>query len=149
MKKNIITVNKKAKFNYSFIDEYIAGIVLTGTEIKSIRNKKASINDAYCYFIKNELFIKQMHIAQYIFGNIYNHDEYRNRKLLLNRNELIKIKNSLNTGVTIIPKELFINEKGIAKITICLAKGKKQYDKRNAIKEREIMRKINEKQNNY
>lgn len=146
MKKTIIAVNKKAMFNYFFIDEYTAGIVLTGTEIKSIRNKKANINNAYCFFIGNELFIKQMHIAQYTYGNIYNHEEYRIRKLLLNKKELIKIKNEINPGITIVPNELFLNNKGLAKITICLAKGKKLYDKRNSIKEREMNRKIKEAQ---
>ena len=142
MKKTIIATNKKAKFNYFLIEEYTAGIILTGTEIKSIRNKKTNINNSYCTIINNELFIKQMHISKYIFGNIHNHDEYRIRKLLLKKKELFKIKNNLNAGVTIIPKEIFINEKGIAKITICLAKGKNFYDKRNAIKEREMLRKI-------
>ncbi len=140
--KTVIATNKKAKFNYFLIEEYTAGIVLTGTEIKSIRDKKANINNSYCIIINNELFIKQMYIAKYIFGNIYNHDEYRVRKLLLKKKELIKIKNNLNAGITIIPKEVYISERGIAKITICLAKGKKNYDKRNAIKEREIQRKI-------
>ena len=148
MKKNIntsvtIATNKKARFNYFILDELTAGIVLTGTEIKSIRERKVNINEAYCFFKNNELFIKQMHIAQYKFGNIYNHEELRYRKLLLNKKELIKLKNNLEIGQSIIPLELFINNKGFAKIIIALVKGKKLYDKRKAIKEKDIQRRIN------
>ena len=138
----LIASNKKAGFNYSTIEEYTAGIVLTGTEIKSIRNKKVSINDSYCCFIKKELFIKQMQIAPYIYGNIYNHEEYRLRKLLLNKRELIKIKNRLDVGISIIPLQLYINSRGIAKVKIALARGKKLFDKRKALKERELKRRL-------
>ena len=146
MKKNIntsvtIATNKKAKFNYFILDELTAGIVLTGTEIKSIRERKVNINEAYCFFKNNELFIKQMHISQYKFGNIYNHYETRIRKLLLNKQEIKKIKNKLEKGMTILPLRLFLNEKNLAKVEIALAKGKKLYDKRNAIKERDLKRK--------
>ena len=137
-----ICVNKKARFNYEIIDKYTAGIVLTGTEIKSIRDRKVNINDSYCYFKDNELYVKQMHIAKYKFGNIYNHDEYNIRKLLLNKRELLKISNKMDIGISIIPLELYINKNGFAKLEISIAKGKKLYDKRRTIKERELKRKL-------
>ena len=137
-----ISVNKKARFNYEILDTYIAGIVLTGTEIKSIRDRKVNINESYCYFKDNELFVKQMHIAKYKFGNIYNHDEYNIRKLLLNKREILKIQNKMDIGISIIPLELFISKNGFAKLEIAIAKGKKLYDKRRTIKERELKRKL-------
>ena len=137
-----ISVNKKARFNYEILDTYIAGIVLTGTEIKSIRDRKVNINESYCYFKDNELFVKQMHIAKYKFGNIYNHDEYNIRKLLLNKREILKIQNKMDIGISIIPLELFISKNGFAKLEIAIAKDKKLYDKRRTIKERELKRKL-------
>ena len=137
----VIATNKKALFNYFILEKFSAGIVLTGTEIKSIREKKVSINESFCFLNNNEIFIKQMHITQYNFGNIYNHYETRIRKLLLQKKEIKKIKNKLERGMTILPLRLFLNEKNLAKVEIALAKGKKLYDKRNAIKERDLKRK--------
>ena len=137
----VIATNKKALFNYFILEKFSAGIVLTGTEIKSIREKKVSINESFCFLNNNEIFIKQMHITQYNFGNIYNHYETRIRKLLLQKKEIKKIKNKLEKGMTILPLRLFLNENNLAKVEIALAKGKKLYDKRNAIKERDLKRK--------
>ena len=140
----LITINKKATFNYFFIEKYTAGIVLLGTEIKSIRQSKVNIQDAFCFFHKGELFVKQMHISLYKFGNIYNHDEYRVRKLLLTKRELNKLFGKLDIGITIVPTKLFIDEHNRAKLEIALAKGKKIYDKRRTIKERDIKRQMNQ-----
>ena len=137
-----VSVNKKARFNYKILDKYVAGIVLTGTEIKSIRDRKVNINESYCYFKDNELYVKQMHIAKYKFGNIYNHDEYNIRKLLLNKREILKIQNKIDVGISIIPLELFISKNGFAKLEIAIARGKKLYDKRRTMKERELKRKL-------
>ncbi len=131
--------NKKASFEYSFIDKYVAGLQLTGTEIKSIREGKSTINDAFCVFINDELFIRNMHIAHYFNGTYNNVEEKRDRKLLLNKPELNKLGSKLkNQGLTIIPIRLFINEKEYAKLEIALAKGKKLYDKRDDIKKKDI-----------
>jgi SsrA-binding protein len=132
-------LNKKAKFEYQLLDQYNAGIVLTGTEIKSIRLNKASISESFCEFNDNqELFIVNMFIDEYEFGNHYNHKTKSQRKLLLNKKELKKLnKDVKNSGLTIVPLKVFINEKGFAKILISLAKGKKTYDKRQVIKDRE------------
>ncbi len=136
-------VNKKASFEYHLLDNYEAGIQLTGTEIKSIREGKASLSEGYCTFIKDELFIKNMHIAEYTHGTHYNHEPKRIRKLLLNRNELKKLlSKTKEKGLTIIPVKLFINDRGFAKIQIALAKGKKFYDKRDSIKQRELGREM-------
>ena len=139
MNKQVNILNKKAKFEYQLIDQYKAGIVLTGTEIKSIRLNKASISESFCEFNDNqELFIINMFIDEYEFGNHYNHKTKYQRKLLLNKKELKKLnKDVKNTGLTIIHLKVFINEKGFAKVLISLAKGKKTYDKRQVIKERE------------
>ena len=139
MNKQVNILNKKAKFEYQLIDQYKAGIVLTGTEIKSIRLNKASISESFCEFNDNqELFIINMFIDEYEFGNHYNHKTKSQRKILLNKKELKKLnKDVKNTGLTIIPLKVFINEKGFAKVLISLAKGKKTYDKRQVIKERE------------
>jgi len=132
-------VNKRAKFEYILMDQFSAGIVLTGTEIKSIRESKASISESFCEFNDSgELFVVNMFIDEYTHGNQYNHKTKSQRKLLLNKKELKKLlKEVKNTGLTIIPLKLFINEKGYAKIIISLAKGKKLYDKRQTIKSRE------------
>lgn len=135
MQKEINIRNKRASFDYEFLEEYNAGLILTGTEIKSIRAGKASLVDAYCYFHRNELWIKGMHISEYRLGSYYNHEEKRERKLLLSRKELDKLeRKSKETGVTIVPTKIFLTEKGWAKIHIALAKGKKEYDKRECLK---------------
>lgn len=135
--------NKRASFDYQFIDTYTAGIVLTGTEIKSIRLGKASLVDTYCYFVNGELWVKNMHIAEYFYGSWGNHAVRRERKLLLQRNELRALeRDAQNPGYTIVPVRLFINDKGLAKLVIALAKGKKEYDKRQSIKEKEDKREL-------
>ncbi|GAA4900236.1 SsrA-binding protein SmpB [Flaviramulus aquimarinus] len=142
MQKNINIQNKKARFQYEILDKYTAGIVLTGTEIKSIRSSKASIAESFCEFSENgELFVVNMTIQEYAFGNYYNHKPKATRKLLLNKRELKKLNKEVqNTGLTIIPLRLFINDKGYAKLDIALAKGKKLYDKRETIKDRDNKR---------
>ena len=143
MNAAIVIKNKKARYEYFLLQEYTAGIQLTGTEIKSIRAGKASIVDGYCTFIGSELFIRNMHIAEYALGTHYNHEPKRDRKLLLNKRELKKLLTKVNErGLTIIPVVLFINEKGLAKLTISLAKGKHFYDKRETLKQKEIQREI-------
>jgi SsrA-binding protein len=139
MQKTINIQNKKARFQYEILDKYTAGIVLTGTEIKSIRNSKASIAESFCEFNDHgELFVINMTIEEYLYGTYYNHKPKAERKLLLNKRELKKLEKEVsNTGLTIIPLRLFINEKGYAKLDIALAKGKKLYDKRDTIKDRE------------
>lgn len=135
--------NKRASFEYFFIEKYTAGIQLTGTEIKSLRDGKANITDAYCSFTNNELFVRNMHIAEYTYGTYLNHPPKRDRKLLLNKRELHKLLNKLKEqGITIIPTFLFINEKGLAKLEIALAKGKKLYDKRETMKNKDAKREI-------
>ncbi len=142
-KSNIIIKNRRATFDYEIIESFTAGIQLFGTEIKSIRDGKASLTDTYCLFINNELWVKNMHISTYAFGTYNNHEVRRDRKLLLNRKELNKLsRNTKESGLTIIPLRLFINEKGLAKVVIALARGKKQYDKRHSLKEKEIRREI-------
>lgn len=138
----LVIKNKQASFEYAFLDKYIAGIVLTGTEIKSIRKSQVSLQEAYCYFVEGELWIKNMHIAPYEQGNIYNHEEKRDRKLLLTRHELNKLIKNKEKGLTIVPIQLFIDENNRAKIQIALAKGKKLYDKRQDIKERDVKREL-------
>ncbi len=142
MKQNPINIkNKRAAFDYELLDTYTAGIVLTGTEIKSIRLGKASLVDTYCLFEKGELWVRNMHIAEYFYGTYNNHAARRDRKLLLNRNELRKLTRATKeTGFTIVPTRLFINDKGLAKLVIAVAKGKKQYDKRQSLKEKEDKR---------
>lgn len=133
--------NKKASYEYFLFDEYIAGIQLYGTEIKSIRNGKASIAEAYCSFTGHELFIRNMHIAEYSYGSYNNHEPKRDRKLLLTQRELKKLLGKLNErGFTIIPLELFIDERGLAKLRISLARGKKFYDKRDTIRKKDQAR---------
>ena len=144
MQKIVNIKNKKAKFEYEILDKYTAGIVLTGTEIKSIRDSKASIAESFCEFNdKSELFVINMTIQEYVYGNYYNHAPKAERKLLLNRRELKKLEKDVNTkGLTIVPLRLFINEKGLAKLEIALAKGKKLYDKRDTIKDRDNKRNL-------
>ena len=144
MQKLIVIKNKKANFEYELIDFYSAGIVLSGTEIKSIRQGRASIVDSFCSFNdKKELFVINMHVEQYSQGGYVKHKIKADRKLLLEKKELIKLKKQLqNIGLTIIPTKLYINQKGLAKLDIALAKGKKNYDKRQKIMERENKREI-------
>ena len=143
MSNKINIKNKKASFEYELLEKFIAGIILAGTEIKSIRSNKANISDAHCVFIKKELFIKNLHISEYKSAGNTNHKPKRDRKLLLNRIELKKIESKVKEkGNTIIPIRLFINDKGKAKLEISLAKGKKIHDKRESIKEKELKIKI-------
>ena len=139
MQKNVNIKNKKARFQYEILDKYTAGIVLSGTEIKSIRDSKASIAESFCEFNEHgELFVVNMTIEEYVYGTYYNHKPKATRKLLLNKKELKKLEKEVNTsGLTIIPLNLFINDKGLAKMVISLAKGKKLFDKRENIKDRE------------
>ncbi|MCE5206209.1 MAG: SsrA-binding protein SmpB [Porphyromonadaceae bacterium] len=133
--------NKRATFDYELLDIYTAGIVLTGTEIKSLRQGKASLVDTYCFFEKGELWVRNMNISEYFYGTYNNHNARRDRKLLLNKKELQKLlRLTRETGFTIIPVRLFINEKGLAKLVIAVAKGKKEYDKRQSLKEKEDKR---------
>jgi SsrA-binding protein len=138
MKKSVSIVNKKAKFEYEFLQTETCGIQLLGSEVKSIRGGKASISEGYCYFNNGELFVKGMNISDYGFGS--SHDTTRDRKLLLKRKELNNLENQLTNGLTIIPYRLFLNDKGLIKMEIALARGKKLYDKRNSIKSRDIDR---------
>ncbi len=143
MAAGISIKNKKAGFEYFLTEEFICGIVLTGTEIKSLREGKANLTDAYCAFEGNELFVKNLHISEYKYGTYSNHEPKRDRKLLLNRRELRKIiTRTREKGLTIIPTLLFINEKGLAKIKIAIAKGKKLYDKRETLKTKDNRREI-------
>ena len=138
--------NRKAYYEYQFDAKYIAGMVLSGTEIKSIRAGKVSFNDSYCLFDKGELFVKSLHIAEYNFGNINNHIPMQERKLLLQKKELRKLENKIKEkGFTIIPLKIFISEKGFAKMEIGLGKGKKIFDKRETIKARETDRDVKRK----
>ncbi len=135
--------NRRASFDYEFIDVYTAGIVLTGTEIKSIRMGKASLVDSYCYFAAGELWAKNTYVALYLQGSYNNHTERRERKLLLNKKELRYLEaESKNPGFTIVPTRLYINNKGIAKLDIALARGKKTFDKRQSIREKEDKREM-------
>jgi SsrA-binding protein len=140
---NIQIKNKRATFDYALLETFTAGIVLTGTEIKSIRLGKASLVDTYCIVERGELWVKNMYIAEYFYGTYNNHVARRDRKLLLTHKELKKIDTeSKNTGFTIVPVRLFINEKGLAKLVIAIAKGKKEYDKRDSLKERDDKREM-------
>ena len=143
MEKTVNIKNKKAGHEYFLLQEFIAGIQLSGTEIKSIREGRASIVDAYCIFKGDELFVMAMHIAEYTYGTYNNHEPKRDRKLLLTKRELKKLQTKVKEkGFTIIPTLLFINEKGLAKLAISLAKGKHHYDKRETLKKNDIRREI-------
>ena len=135
--------NRKATFDYEIVETFTAGIVLTGTEIKSIRQGKVGLTDTYCSVINGEVWVKNMYIAEYSFGSYNNHMTHRDRKLLLNRKEIRRIaKDALQPGFSIVPLRLFINDRGLAKLVIATARGKKRYDKRQSIKEREDKRTI-------
>ncbi len=141
--KRIEIRNKKASYLFEFLEKFIAGIQLTGTEIKSIRQGKANLTDAYCFFRDHELYVKNMHIAEYEYGTYTNHDPARDRKLLLKRSELKRLEKKVNErGLTIVVIRLFINERGLAKLEIALARGKKEYDRREDIKQRDAKRDI-------
>ena len=142
MQKNINIQNKKARFEFEILDKYVAGIQLTGTEIKSIRQNKARITESFCEFNdKGELFVVNMYIEEYAFGHHYNHKPKSERRLLLNKRELKSLKKAVDTkGNTIVPLRLFINDNGWAKLDIALAKGKKTHDKRDTIKDRDNKR---------
>ncbi len=140
---NISIRNKRATYDFEILDTYIAGIVLTGTEIKSLRLGKASLTDCYCYFHNGELFVRGMNIAEYHWGTYNNHLPKRDRKLLLNKKELAKLQRSLQEkGLSIVGLKLFINERGLAKLQIGLGKGRKSFDKREYIKERDSHKEI-------
>jgi len=145
---NVINIkNRRASFEYYLLEQFTAGLLLTGTEIKSIREAKANINDAYCTFKDDELFVLNMHIAEYTYGTYNNHNPKRDRKLLLNARELKKLQNKVKEkGFTIVPVALFINENGLAKLNIALAKGKHSYDKRESLKEKDMKREISRKE---
>lgn len=141
IEKTVNILNKRARFEYEILEQIEAGIVLTGTEIKSLRSSKASITESFCQFIDGELYIINMMIDEYKLGTFYNHQTKRERKLLLHKKELQKFQKKLkDAGKTIIPLKLYINEKGYAKLQIALARGKKLFDKRESIKDRENKR---------
>ena len=139
--KKVDIKNRRASFEYFFLDEYTAGLSLTGTEIKSIRQGKVNFQDAYCLFMDGALYIRSLHISPYTEGTHYNHDPMRDRKLLLTKREMRKLSENLkDQGLTIVPVRLFTSERGFAKLNIALAKGKKLYDKRDSIKEKDLKR---------
>lgn len=143
MSNNINIKNRKASFDYEIIETFTAGIVLTGTEIKSIRQGKAGLTDTYCMVENREVWVKNMYVAEYSFGSYNNHASHRDRKLLLNRKEINRIaKAAEQPGYSIVPLRVFLNERGLAKIVIAIARGKKLYDKRQAIREREDKRNL-------
>lgn len=143
IKKHVNIVNRRASFEYQFLDKYTAGIMLKGTEIKSIREGKVNMGDGYCVFLNGELWLHNMHISTYTEGTYNNHEPTRARKLLLNKRELKKLEDKLQEqGVTIIPIRVFISDRGFAKVEIALARGKKLYDKREDIKARDVKREM-------
>ena len=151
LQKNVNILNRKAKFEYEFLDTYVAGIKLVGTEIKAIREGKASIAESFCEFHNGgELFVINMHIQEYSHASHFNHNPKNERKLLLNKGELKKLEKEVkNSGLTIIPTRLFINDRGFAKLKIALAKGKKLYDKRETIKDRDNKRALDRIKKNF
>ena len=143
MSNEIVVKNKKATFQFEIVEKFTAGIVLKGTEIKSIRIGRASFVDSYCFFIGDELWVKGLHIAEYAWGTYNNHDPKQDRKLLLTRKELTKLKRrSQEKGLTIIALKLFINERGLAKVDIALARGKQLHDKRDDLREKDVRREL-------
>ena len=143
MQNKINIKNKKATFEFNLLDKFVAGLQLRGTEIKSLRQGKASLGDAYCLFEKGELFVKNMHISEYSMGTHFNHNPIRLRKLLLNKRELKKLEVKVKErGFTVVPLRLFISERGYAKLEIALAQGKKVHDKRRSIKEKDLKREM-------
>ncbi|MGY3052201.1 SsrA-binding protein [Pedobacter sp. UYEF25] len=143
MKNDINIKNKRAYFDYNLIDKYIAGIALLGTEIKSIREAKANMTDAFCMFIGRDLFVRNLHISEYSHSSFFHHDIKRDRALLLKKKELKKLRvKGEEKGYTIVPLRIFVNERGFAKIEIALAQGKKEFDKRDSMKERDSKREM-------
>lgn len=150
IKASVVIKNRKAEFDYFFVTRYTAGIVLTGTEIKSIRQAKASLVDTFCYIHNHEVWVKNMYVAEYFYGSYNNHAARRERKLLLNRREIIRLEQQLkNPGHTIIPIQLYVDEKGLAKLEIALAKGKKYFDKRATMKDKDDRREMERATKNY
>ncbi|MCD7714810.1 MAG: SsrA-binding protein SmpB [Prevotella sp.] len=150
-KKSVVQIrNKKASFEYFFVDQYTAGIVLTGTEIKSIRSGKASLADTYCYIVNGEIWVRGMNISPYFYGSFANHEAKRDRKLLLNRREIRRLEEATKApGFTIIPTLVFIDGNGRAKMDIALCRGKKMYDKRQSLKEKEDKRELDRARKHY
>lgn len=149
-KRKIVIKNRRAPFDYFFLSRYTAGMVLTGTEIKSIRNGRASLVDTFCFVDHHEMWVKNMYIAPYLYGSFNNHSTRRDRKLLLNKKEIRKLEQEMkNPGLTIVPVSLFVNEKGLAKLEIALAKGKKLYDKRQSLKEKSDRREMDRSMKRY
>ena len=147
--KNLLIKNKKANFNFDISDKYISGMVLKGTEIKSLKESKINFSNSYCTIIDDQIYLKGMNISEYLYGNINNHDPDRDRKLLLNKNEIKQIKKKVSEKkLSIVPIKLFINNRGYVKLEIGLGKGKKSYDKREDIKKREIDRNLRERLKN-
>ena len=143
-KSNICIKNRKASFEYSFLDTYVAGIQLVGVEIKSIRNGRVNLSEAYCVFQQGELYLKNTHISPYENAGYVKVDPLRDRKLLLNKKELRKLSESVSRkGLTIVPTKMFINERGLCKVEICLCQGKKNYDKRESLKEKDMKKRVN------
>nr|WP_321355493.1 SsrA-binding protein SmpB [uncultured Draconibacterium sp.] len=141
--QNISIKNRKASFNYELIERFVAGLKLVGTEIKSIRNGKVNLTDSYCTLIRGEMYVINLHIAEYELGTINNHIAKRDRKLLLNKKEIEKLdKKVKESGLTIVPTKLFVNDRGLAKLEIALARGKKTYDKRETLKTKDAKRDI-------
>jgi SsrA-binding protein len=151
MSDNRINIrNKRATFDYELIDRYVAGLQLVGTEIKSIRMGRASLVDSYCFFMSDELWIRGLNISEYFYGTYNNHQPMRERKLLLQRKELYKLqRKTKESGLTIIPVRLFVNDRGLAKMEIALAKGKKQYDKRETLKSKDASRELDRVKKKY
>lgn len=149
--ERVVAKNRKASFQYELLEKYVAGLVLSGTEIKSLRQGHASLSDSYALFLRNELWVRGMHIPEYTYGTYLNHEPKRDRKLLLTHRELSKLQRGVKTkGYTIVPLVLFINERGYAKLKIALARGKQAHDKREAIKERDANREMQRaKRHNY
>lgn len=148
--RDIVVENKKAAYNYKLSDKFTAGIQLTGTEIKSVRQRKVNLSDSYCYFKKGELYVRSMHISEYKYGNIHNHEPRRERKLLLKKRELKRLQTKLKErGYTLVPVSLFLNDRGHAKLEIALAQGKKRHDKRQSIKEKDIKREMDKEMKKY
>lgn len=143
MKHNICIKNKKASFEFEFLEEFVAGIVLFGSEVKSIRNGAASFTDAYCYINNNEIFLKSLHISEYKNASYNQHEPKRDRKLLLTKKEIKKLKEKTQEkGLTIVPTKLFVNDRGLIKVGIALAKGKKLFDKRQTLKRKDDERRM-------
>jgi SsrA-binding protein len=141
---NITIKNRKASHEYTFLDTYIAGIQLIGVEIKSVRNGEVNLSEAYCVFQNGELYLKNTHISPYENAGFVKVDPLRDRKLLLNKNELRKLSEGISRkGLTIVPTKMFVNDRGLCKVEVCLCQGKKTYDKRESLKEKDMKKRVN------